>query len=210
MTLNIFIAGQRAFGAAVYRAVKDAGHHITGVACPNNGKRYDKLKKEAYCDPANPVIIDSAKLLSTDIPDNTDVLIAAHAHHFISTKARERVRYAIGYHPSLLPRHRGRDAAKWTIRFGDPVAGGTVYLLDDSVDGGPIIHQEAVLVGKHWGYKQLWRERLFPLGIDLIIQTLTDIVSDNLTAVPQDESLATWEPPFEPRRLHRPELIMIG
>lgn len=31
--LKVFIAGQKSFGAAVYKAVKDAGYTITGVAC---------------------------------------------------------------------------------------------------------------------------------------------------------------------------------
>lgn len=44
--------------------------------------------------------------------------------------------YAVGYHPSLLPRYRGCNAVKWTVCFGDTVAGGTVYELDEKVDGG--------------------------------------------------------------------------
>jgi len=45
------------------------------------------------------------------------------------TRARARVA-AIGYHPSLLPLHRGRDALRWTIRDGDRVTGGSVYRGD--------------------------------------------------------------------------------
>jgi len=44
----------------------------------------------------------------------------------------------IGYHPSLLPRHRGIAAVEWTIREGDPIAGGTVYHLADRMDAGAI------------------------------------------------------------------------
>ena len=36
--LKVFIAGQKSFGAAVYKAVKDAGYTITGVACPADGQ----------------------------------------------------------------------------------------------------------------------------------------------------------------------------
>ena len=32
--LKLFIAGQKSFGAAVYKAVRNAGHSVTGVACP--------------------------------------------------------------------------------------------------------------------------------------------------------------------------------
>ena len=208
--IKVFIAGQKSFGAAVYKAVKDAGYTITGVACPADGQYYDRLKKAAFCDKSKPVIIDSDKLLSSDIPEGTDVIIAAHSHHFISTKVRDKVKYAVGYHPSLLPRHRGRDAVKWTVRFGDTVAGGSIYELGEKVDGGAIVIQRPVLVKKDWSYKDLWREALFPLGVELILETLNMIEAGKYSAVPQDESLATWEPPFEQnKRLYRPELMML-
>lgn len=208
--IKVFIAGQKSFGAAVYKAVKDAGYTITGVACPADGQYYDRLKKAAFCDKSKPVIIDSDKLLSSDIPEGTDVIIAAHSHHFISTKVRDKVKYAVGYHPSLLPRHRGRDAVKWTVRFGDTVAGGSIYELGEKVDGGAIVIQRPVLVKKDWSYKDLWREALFPLGVELILETLKMIEAGKYSAVPQDESLATWEPPFEQnKRLYRPELMML-
>ena len=209
--LKLFIAGQKSFGAAVYKAVRNAGHTVTGVACPADGQYYDRLKKAAYCDTPRPVIVDDEQLRAADIPDETDVIIAAHSHHFISTKAREKVRYAFGYHPSLLPRHRGKDAVKWTIRFGDAVAGGSIYELGEKVDGGAIVLQRSVLVKKEWTYKDLWREALFPLGVQPILETLKMIEGGKYAAIPQDESLATWEPPIEPNtRLFRPELIMLG
>ena len=136
--MPFFIAGQKSFGAAVYKAVRNAGHTVTGVACPADGQYYDRLKKAAYCDTPRPVIIDDEQLRAADIPDETDVIIAAHSHHFISTKARSKVKYAFGYHPSLLPRHRGKDAVKWTIRFGDAVV---LFPMEDGEPTGRISGQ---------------------------------------------------------------------
>ena len=209
MPLRIFIAGQKSFGAAVYNAIQRESHTIVGVACPSGDRHYDRLKKAAYCDSERPVIIDADRLMSSDIPTGTDVIVTAHAHHFISAKVRQQVQFPIGYHPSLLPRHRGRDAVRWTIKYGDPIAGGTVYMLNDSVDGGLIIRQEALLIHRHWGYRELWKEALSPLGIKLIIKVLTDIDTGNLSTTPQDESLATWEPPIQHNRIYRPELVML-
>ncbi|MCK9169328.1 MAG: hypothetical protein M0P01_02830 [Treponema sp.] len=208
--LKVFIAGQKSFGAAVYKAVRDAGYEITGVACPGDGQYYDRLKKAAFCDSRKPVIIDDKKLLSSDIPAGTDVILAVHSHHFISTKVRQKVRYAVGYHPSLLPRHRGRDAVKWTIKFGDAVAGGTIYELNEKVDGGPVVLQRSVLVNREWTYKELWHNALFPLGVDLVLETLKMIDEGRYRSTPQDEAVATWEPPVDQEnRLFRPELTML-
>ena len=62
-----------------------------------------------------------------------------------------------------------------------------------------------------WTYKDLWREALFPLGVELVLEALKMIEEGRYSATPQDESLATWEPPTEQNtRLFRPELVMLG
>ncbi len=56
----------------------------------------------------------------------TDLIVTAHSHARISKEALAAARLGgIGYHPSLLPRHRGIAAVEWTIKEGDPIAGGT-------------------------------------------------------------------------------------
>ena len=137
---------------------------------------------------------------------NTDIVVQNKKR----AEPREKVKYAVGYHPSLLPRHRGRDAVKWTVRFGDTVAGGSIYELGEKVDGGAIVLQRPVLVNKKWTYKDWWREALFPLGVQLILETLKMIEDGKYSATLQDESLATWEPPVDQNtRLFRPELMML-
>ena len=114
--------------------------------------------------------IDSQRLIAANIPQGTDILMAAHSHHFISAKVRGNVRLACGYHPSLLPLHRGRGAIRWAIHCGDTVTGGTVYELGDVVDGGPVLAQEPVLIARNATAKTLWREKMFPLGIKLLLE----------------------------------------
>ena len=51
--------------------------------------------------------------------------------------------------------------------------------------------------GGGWPYKDLRREALFSLGVQLILETLKMIEDGKYSAMPQDESLASWEPPIE-------------
>ncbi len=74
----------------------------------------------------------------------------------------------IGYHPSLLPRHRGIAAVEWTIKERDPIAGGTVYHLADRMDAGAIAAQEWVFVKKGETARELWERALAPLGYKLL------------------------------------------
>ncbi|MCH5291069.1 MAG: hypothetical protein J1D88_04820 [Treponema sp.] len=79
----------------------------------------------------------------------------------------------------------------------EAVAGDTVYEVGEKVDGGAIILQRAVLVKRRWTYRDLWREALFPLGVELVPKTLRLIEGGQVQRAPQDESLATWEPPTD-------------
>jgi phosphoribosylglycinamide formyltransferase-1 len=52
----------------------------------------------------------------------------------------------VNIHPSLLPAFPGLEAWKQALHHGVKVTGCTVHFVDTSVDGGPIIGQEAVPV----------------------------------------------------------------
>jgi len=52
----------------------------------------------------------------------------------------------LNIHPSLLPAFRGLDAIVQAWEHGAKVTGCTVHLVDDALDGGPILAQAAVEV----------------------------------------------------------------
>lgn len=130
-----------------------------------------------------------------------DVVLSVHNFEMIPRDHLRAPRYGVlGYHPSLLPRWRGNDAVRWTIEAGDPIAGGTVYQLDEGVDTGPICRQDWCFVKPGWDASDLWREELFPMGLRLIREELymldTLAVTASLVAVrrAQDESVAKSGP----------------
>ncbi len=52
----------------------------------------------------------------------------------------------INIHPSLIPAFQGLNAQKQAVDFGVKFSGCTVHLVDESVDGGPVIVQAVVPV----------------------------------------------------------------
>ncbi len=50
----------------------------------------------------------------------------------------------INIHPALLPAFPGATAQKDAFEYGVKVSGVTIHFVDESLDAGPIIHQEAV------------------------------------------------------------------
>jgi methionyl-tRNA formyltransferase len=204
--LKLILCGQKSFGAAVYAALKETPHDLLAVYAPPG----DKLHSHASL--CGEDVRPAGTIRAGEMPEGADLLIAAHSHDYISRQVRSRLAVgAIGYHPSLLPRHRGRDAVAWTVRMGDPVAGGTVYWLGDTVDGGPIERQEWrwVLPGDTAG--ELWRRDLFGLGVRLLLEAVSEIAGGVIRMADQDPAVATWEPSLDGApRMYRPELLQIG
>ena len=215
--MNVFVSGRGQFAVQVAEALTDSGHRIVGVASPatrtghagdNEAMSWDRLR--SWARPRDVPWIDASVLRAANVPEKVDTVVAAHSHAFIGRATRARAGVAaIGYHPSLLPLHRGRDAIRWTIRDGDRVTGGTVYHLSQRTDAGPIAAQEHILVPPGSTAQSLWREHLAPLGVRLLLRVVEDLAAGRRIEVPQDERMATWEPAMDAPPLFKPELVAL-
>lgn len=209
--MKILLAGQKWFGAEVFRAVmKLDGVQIAAVSSPVEAEKEDKLTGQANL--ARVPVIPAGSLVASNIPEGIDLIVAAHSHDFISEKTRLRSQYGgIGYHPSLLPLHRGRDAVRWSVRMRERVTGGSVYRLSNRMDGGNILAQEHVFIRPDDTAEELWRRDLCPLGVRLLVGVIARFKMEGyLQGDPQDEELATWEPSIDRPPAFRPDLLLIG
>ncbi|QBP09869.1 formyltransferase family protein [Cupriavidus metallidurans] len=195
--MRVMIVGQKWLATAVLDAVLEDGYTVSAVVAPAG----DRLQAEAGR--RGIPYSGLGRSLSADlVPEGTSVILSAHAHAFIPAAARARAAHgALGYHPSLLPRHRGRDAIRWAIHMGERVTGGTVYRMVDLADAGPILAQEWCFIRPEDDAAALWRRELAPMGVSLFRRVLHQLATGSAPAVDQDSSLATWEPAFDRPRL---------
>ena len=204
--MNVLIAGQKYFGYLVFKEISNmAGINVVCVSSPTDKK--DRLTDEATLN--NVAVIPAGSLNADTMPEKIDLIIAAHSHDFIGEKTRLRATYGgIGFHPSLLPIHRGRDAIKWALKMRERVTGGTVYRLSNKMDGGDILAQEHVFIKPNDTDKSLWEETLQPLGVELLKAVVLKIKEHGyVLGIEQDESIATFEPSMSPPPRFRPDLI---
>lgn len=208
--MKIFICGQKSFGRAVFKRLLEDGHEIVGVAPAPQKKYKDKMVGYALLHKV-PIISDCEHLISDYIPEGTELIVSAHSHWIISDKCLEKCKYGgIGFHPSLLPRHRGQDAVRWAVHMGDSITGATIYnLKSPTCDGGDILMQKVVFIDPDWDYHDLWHE-IFPIGVDMVSESVRQIERGEAKWVEQDERFATWEPSWDRPRLTRPELLRLG
>src|ERR1700704_951532 len=192
--MRITLVGSRHFGVTTLNTLRQHGVEIVRVVVADAEDRLAAAGKAAGIEGV--VQADAKRVGASEIAEGTDLIVTAHSHARISRKALAAARLGgIGYHPSLLPRHRGIAAVEWTIREGDPIAGGTVYHLADRMDAGAIAAQEWVFVKKGETARELWERALAPLGYKL----LGDVIDyakahKSLPAKPQDEQFATRAP----------------
>ena len=76
-----------------------------------------------------------------------DLVVLAGFMEILSAEFVDRFRWRIvNVHPALLPAFPGTRAIEQALEYGVKVTGVTVHFVDEGVDTGPIILQEAVPV----------------------------------------------------------------
>lgn len=122
-----------------------------------------------------------------------DLIVVAAFGQILKTEVLELPRFGcINVHASLLPRWRGAAPIQAAILNGDPQTGVTIMKMDQGVDTGPILSQQAVPVTPEETAGSL-APQLARLGAQLLIETLPLYLEEELQPVPQ-QGEATYAP----------------
>ena len=81
---------------------------------------------------------------------------------------------AIQYHPSLLPRHRGRSSMNWPIIAGEAKTGLSIFWVDAGVDTGPILLQREIEIGPDDTLGTIYFGNLYQMGVTALVDAMTD------------------------------------
>jgi phosphoribosylglycinamide formyltransferase 1 len=116
--------------------------------------------------------------------DTDLVVLAGYMELLDATFVRRFAGSVINVHPSLLPAFAGVGAIEKALSYGVRVTGVTVHFVDEGVDSGPIIMQEALNVSDRdrdaiTESIQAIEHRLLPDTISLIARGHVHIDPDN-------------------------------
>ncbi|MBI3332505.1 MAG: methionyl-tRNA formyltransferase [Candidatus Omnitrophica bacterium] len=100
---------------------------------------------------------------------------------------------AVNLHAYLLPRYRGAAPIQWALIRGESQTGVTIFQMDEKLDHGPVLIQEAVPIAEEDTAVSLGRT-LATVGSRLLLDALELIESGSAGPRPQEESLATEAP----------------
>lgn len=100
---------------------------------------------------------------------------------------------AVGTHPALLPRGRGRHPLIWALVKGLEETGLTFFFLEEGVDSGDILWQRAFPIGPEDTAADLYA-RIKSLAATGIREFLPLLARGEAVRQPQDESVTTYWP----------------
>jgi len=126
-----------------------------------------------------------------------DLIIIAEYGQIIPQDILNIPKYGcLNVHPSLLPKYRGPSPIQYTILNGDKKTGVTIILVDEEMDHGPILAQRelelsSVNYQSSITYPEL-NKKLADLGADLLIETIPGWINNEIKAVPQEHSKASY------------------
>lgn len=212
--LNVFISGQKYFGSLIlHEMIKNPRVNVVGVCTPFGDRHVGKM---AYTHEIP--IIPAGSLSGDTMPSGVDIGITAHSFDYIGKATRYKPAMGwIGYHPSLLPRHRGRSSIEWAIKMRDFLTGGTTFWLNSGIDRGDIIEQEIVWIDPKMynmdikkAARLLWEHELQDIGVRLINKTINDIINGTVKRRAQDNRFSTFEPSLDVKDIFRPDALMLN
>jgi len=206
--MRVLLIGRDSFGKDCLKALLEQGEDILGViTVPDRaGQAKPNPTKEFATEAAIPLLLPS----SLKDPKVTDwvksrlpeLIVLAFVTQIIPKGIIDIPKYkAINYHPSLLPRYRGGSAINWAIINGETETGVTIHYIDAGIDTGDIIIQERVPIYPEDTLASLYFERLYPLGVRMIAETVRMIGEGKAPRIKQDNSLASYQPVIQEKHV---------
>jgi methionyl-tRNA formyltransferase len=197
--MRIVVNGQQAFGAAVLEALLERREDVVAVYCApdKEGRPADPLAeaaRKAGIELRQPDSFETDSAAADLAELEPDLMVMA----FVTLMVPEPVlntptHGTIQYHPSLLPRHRGPSAINWAIVQGDRTTGVAIFWPDEGLDTGPVLMLKEVEITDEDTLGSLYFDKLFPLGVDAIIESVDLVRDGKAPKTVQDEDGATYE-----------------
>jgi len=197
--MKIAIIGQQDFGKAVLEAFLARGDEATAVFCApeKEGARPDALRLAAqqkglkvyqFKSLRDPEAWKAMEDAGADIGIMAFVLQFA-PHDFVTIPRHGTIQY----HPSLLPKYRGPSSINWPIIKGETETGLTIFRPSDGLDEGSVVLQKKTPIGPDDTLGTVYFDRLFPMGVQAMLEAADLVLSGKYKEIDQDESKASYE-----------------
>lgn len=205
--MRILFMGTPDFALFSLRALVEAGENVIGVVT-----QPDKPKGRGYTLTPPPVKVyaleqglpvyqpntlrgeDFASLLGELAPD---LIVVVAFGKILPVNVLEFPKYGcINVHGSLLPEYRGAAPMQRVIIDGKKKTGITTMVMADGIDTGDMLLKREIAIEENDNFETV-HDKLGATGAEVLLDTLKALREGSLTAVRQDDSLATYAAKIE-------------
>ena len=141
-----------------------------------------------------PEKLSQSEELQQIIEMHPDLIITAAFGQFLPQSLLDAPQYGcLNVHGSLLPKYRGGAPIQYAIMNGEKETGITIMEMVKKMDAGDMVAQEAIPITEKDDAGTIF-DKLSQLGAKLLIQTIPQYISGEITPVSQEESKVTYAP----------------
>ncbi len=192
--LRVVFMGTPDFAVESLEAIIEAGFNVVGVitAPDRPAGRGRKLKGSAvksFAESKGLKILQPTNLKSEDFQKQLfelrpDVQVVV-AFRMLPKSVWNLPEFGtFNLHASLLPQYRGAAPINWAIINGEKKTGVSTFFLDEKIDTGNLIFQEAVDIQESENVGSL-HDRLMETGAKLVVKTLQAIADNKIKVTAQ-------------------------
>lgn len=180
--------------APILSALIEAGYPIEAIIVNHDqatSRKKRVLEVEEIAKQHNiPVLFEFSPKLTSPI-----AILAAYGRIIPKSIINHFKHGIVNIHPSALPKYRGSIPIESVILDGSASTAVSLMQLDVKMDAGGVYAQKDVLLNGRTSKQEL-ADQLGKIGAEMLIKILPDILNEDASPIPQDESAATYTQQF--------------
>jgi methionyl-tRNA formyltransferase len=201
-SLRIIFMGTPDFAVATLKTLVDSDYDVVGViTAPDKpagrGRQLNESAVKKYATEHGLKVLQPTNLKHPDFIKELEALDAnlqiVVAFRMLPEVVWHMPKYGtFNLHASLLPNYRGAAPIHWAIVNGETVSGVTTFFIDEKIDTGAVILQEAIAIANDETVGTL-HDKLMVLGSTVVLKTVALIQEGDVTTTiqPKTEALKT-------------------
>jgi methionyl-tRNA formyltransferase len=196
--MNVIFAGSGEFGLPTLRALMDARHEIIQVVTQpdrpaGRGRHLTPTSIARLAAERALPTLKTANINEETLPPADLMIVIAFGQKIAPHHVAHARLGAVNLHGSRLPKFRGAAPINAAILAGEHVTGNSIIRLAQKMDAGAILAQSSVPIGEVETAGEL-HDRLALDGAPLMLETISKLLKNEATEIPQDDAQASRAP----------------
>lgn len=192
--MRLLFIGSVKFSLSVLKKLVDINADVVGVVSTEKGLwNSDYIDLKPFCE-LNSIPffhtdnINSQKNINLIKNFDVDLIFCIGWSQILSKGILDIPKFgSVGYHPTKLPKNRGRHPLIWTLALGLKTSASTFFKLKEGVDNGNIISQKPFSIDYSDDANSLY-EKITKLALLQIEDFFPKLINNQIALVPQKDN----------------------